>query len=301
MAINKEIWLNAIQENFYPDNSFAVKSVDDSAFVNYHTVHIPNAGAPSKVKVNRSDVPASVTKRTDNDLTYNLDELTTDPIYIPHIETVELSYDKRNSVLANDRQALQTEAQQNLLYKWFTGGSIVATTGEARDPHTSNKATGKRKKITKGDVLKLMVNFNKDNIAKVGRYLLLDSVMYADLIDELSEKELWAFQNSADTEKGILGQLFSFNIMERSQVLRVDADGKTLLEWDKTAVAGECAAGLAWQEHCVSRAQGEVKMFDSMDNPQYYGDIYSFLMRSGGKYRRYDKKGVAALVESAAD
>ncbi|NPD82248.1 hypothetical protein HPS57_09745 [Prevotella sp. PINT] len=299
MALNRQIWLSAIQENFYPDNSFAVKSVDDSAFVSCHTVHIPNAGAPSKVQINRSKVPADVTKRTDNDLTYDLDELTTDPIYIPHIETVELSYDKRNSVLANDREALRSNAQQNLLYKWFTGGNIVKTTGEARDAHTSGTASGKRKKVTKDDILELMILFNKDNVAKDGRYLLLDSVMYADLIADLSEKELWAFQNSADTEKGILGQLFSFHIMERSQVLRMAGDGNTLLEWEKDAVAEECAAGLAWQEQCVSRAQGEVKMFDSMDNPQYYGDIYSFLMRSGGKYRRYDKKGVAALVEAA--
>jgi len=300
MALNKQIWLTTIQENFYPDNSFAVKSIDDSAFVSVKTVHIPNAGAPSGVKINRTQKPASVAQRTDNDLTYDLDELTTDPIYIPNIDTVELSYDKRNSVLTNDRQQLQTTAQQNLLYKWYTGGNIVGTSGDERDAHTSATATGKRKKITKDDVLRLMVLFNQDNVAKEGRYLLLDSVMYADLIADLSEKELWAFQNSANTEKGILGQLFSFNIMERSQVLRVGADGKSLLEWEKNAVAGELAAGLAWQQQCVSRAQGEVKMFDSTDNPLYYGDIYSFLMRSGGKYRRFDKKGVAAIVEVAA-
>lgn len=299
MALNKQIWLTTIQENFYPDNSFAVKSVDDSAFVDAHTVHIPNAGAPSGVQINRTQKPASVAQRTDNDLSYDLDELTTDPIYIPNIDTVELSYDKRNSVLSNDRQQLQTTAQQNLLYKWFTGSNIVKTTGEERDAHTSDTATGKRKKITKDDVLRLMVIFNKDNVAKEGRYLLLDSVMYADLIADLSEKELWAFQNSANTEKGILGQLFSFNIMERSQVLRLAANGTSLLEWDKTDVAGELAAGLAWQQQCVSRAQGELVMFDSTNNPTYYGDIYSFLMRSGGKYRRFDKKGVAAIVEAA--
>ena len=51
MALNKEIWLNTIQENFFPDDSFMVKSVDDSQFVNNKIVHVPNAGAPSGVKM----------------------------------------------------------------------------------------------------------------------------------------------------------------------------------------------------------------------------------------------------------
>lgn len=117
MALNKQIWLNTIVENFYPDNSFASKSIDDSTFVSYKTVHIPNAGSASGVEINRTKKPASVSQRTDNELTYDMDELTTNPIYIPNIDTVELSYDKRNSVLSNDRQALQKVAAQNLLYR----------------------------------------------------------------------------------------------------------------------------------------------------------------------------------------
>ena len=80
MALNKQVWLNTIVENFFPDNSFATKSIDDSVFVNNKTVHIPNAGAPSGVEINRTQKPASVNQRTDQDLTYDMDELTTNPI-----------------------------------------------------------------------------------------------------------------------------------------------------------------------------------------------------------------------------
>jgi len=72
------------------------------------------------------------------------------------------------------------------------------------------------------------------------------------------------------------------------------------LKWSEDAAATELAAGLAWQQQCVSRALGEVKMFDKLDDPTYYGDIYSFLMRVGGARRRYDKKGVAVIVEANA-
>lgn len=299
MALNKQMWLNTIIENFFPDNSFATKSVDDSIFVNNKTVHIPNAGAPSGVEINRTKKPASVEERTDHDLTYDMDELTTNPIYIPNIDTVELSYDKRQSILWNDRMELQKQAHQNLLYRWFVVGNVIETTGEARSAHTSDKSTGSRKKMTKKAVLSLMTMFNQQDVPAEGRYILLDSCMYADLLEDLTEKELSAFLASANAQKGIVGELYGFSIMQRSQVLRLTAD-KQLLKWSENAAATELAAGLAWQEQCVSRALGEVKMFDSMDNPTYYGDIYSFLMRVGGSKRRYDSKGVCTIAEAAS-
>lgn len=298
MALNKEVWLNTIVENFFPDNSFATKSIDDSLFVSNKTVHIPNAGAPSGVEINRTNKPASVKQRTDQDLTYDMDELTTNPIYIPNIDTVELSYDKRQSILWNDRMELQKNAHQNLLYRWINEDIIVETVGESRTAHTTEKATGNRKKLTKETILSLMTKFNQDDVPTEGRYILLDSCMYADLLEDLTEKELSAFLASANAQQGTLGHLYGFDIMQRSQVLRMTS-AKKLSKWSEEGTTGELAAGLAWQYQCVSRAMGEVKMFDSTDNPLYYGDIYSFLMRMGGSRRRWDKKGVATIVEAA--
>lgn len=303
MALNKEIWLNTIQENFFPDDSFAVHSVDDSQFVNNKTVHVPNAGAPSGVKINRTDEQkgsnAGMAKRTDNDLTYNIDELTTNPVYIPNIEMVELSYDKRMSVLANDRQQLQDTAAQNLLYKWYVKNKAIETTGSARAAHTGATATGNRKAITKLDVLSIATEFNKMNVPANDRYLLLDAVMYADLLNALTGTELSAFLASANAQAGTVGRLFGIDILTRSQVLKCKAN-KDLLMFSETAVAAECAVGLAWQKTCVSRALGELKMFDNTDDPTWYGDIYSFLLRMGGSPRRYDKLGIIPLVEVAA-
>ena len=87
--------------------------------------------------------------------------------------------------------------------------------------------------------------------------------------------------------------------MQRSQVLRTTANGEALLKWEEEDVATELAAGLAWQQDCVSRAIGDVKMYDDMGNPTYYGDIYSFSVRTGGAPRRYDGNGIAVIVEAS--
>ena len=91
MAIQKEIWMAAIVEGLFASNSFLSKAFNADEYVNNgKIVHIPNAGAASGTKKNRTNLPATVTKRTDIDVTFPLDEYTTDPVLIPNADTVEL-------------------------------------------------------------------------------------------------------------------------------------------------------------------------------------------------------------------
>ena len=300
MALQKEIWLETLVENFFPDNSFISKSIDDSQFVENKQVHIPNAGRPSAVKVNRTQKPATVNERTDNELTYNLDELTTDPVHIAHADTVELSYDKRSSILANDKEELQRVASELILQRWATGltsKETILTDGEDRQAHTE-KGTGQRKKMTSQVVHRIALEFDRQDVPKIGRYLLLDADMYADLLDSLTEPQRFAFLGTADVSKGTIGNLYGIDVFARSSVLRLKSDSSIIPEATE-GESTEVAAGLAWQQSSLSRSLGHVKMFDSTDNPLYYGDIYSFLMRVGGSRRRYDKKGVLLIAEGA--
>ena len=115
----------------------------------------------------------------------------------------------------------------------------------------------------------------------------------------MTETQAIGFFAAADVKRGVMGMLYGFEVMCRSTVLRFASDG-TYKAKGSAGAATDMAAGLAWQRESLSRALGEVKMFDSVDNPLYYADIYSFLIRVGGKIRRYDKKGVYAIVTDTA-
>ena len=297
MAIQKEIWMAAIVEGLFASNSFLSKAFNADEYVNNgKIVHIPNAGAASGTKKNRTNLPATVTKRTDIDVTFPLDEYTTDPVLIPNADTVELSYDKRESVLRQDKLKLQDDVALDFVFNWSpVAAGCVETTGAEVDAYT-DKATGKRKGICKADVLALMTKFNNDDIPQEGRYLLLDAQMYSQLLNSLTENENTAFLASADAQNGILGKLFSFNIMMRSRVALYTA-AKAPKAWGIAGAATDLAAGLAWHEQSVCRALGEVKVFENEGDATYYGDIYSFLVRAGGRIMREDKKGVIALVQ----
>ena len=300
MAIQKEIWMNSIVEGLFADNSFLSKAFSADEFVNDgKTVHIPNAGAASGVTKNRSSFPATVSTRTDIDLTFDLDEYTTNPIRIPHADTVELSYNKRESVIKQDRAALQEEVAEGILYSWLPSKTYsIKTTGAATAAHTDS-ATGLRKALTKADVSALSKLFNKQNIPSEQRYLLLDADMYAQLLDSLTASEAVAFHSSVDVKNGVVGKLCTFNIMMRSRVaLYTTSDVKK--EWSTAGAATDKAAALAWHFNSVCRAKGEVKVYENEGDPLYYGDIYSFLLRAGGRAMRNDVKGLCAIIQDTA-
>ena len=298
--LNVEAWEKHIQENFFPDNSFASKSIDDSAFVNYHRVTIPNAGAPSNVEKNRSVFPATVKTRNDKAVAYELDIFSSDPIRLHNAKDVELSYSKRNSVIYNDKSELMRVSHQHILEQWAKNhAGVVRTNGGLMRAHTYSGATGKRKIITSDDILELQTQFDLQGLPEEGRYLLLDPMMYNKFLGSLNLADKHAFLSSADAQRGILGQLYGFHLMKRAKVLRLKGDGETILFEGDAHEATEVGAGIAWQESCVSRALGEINLHYNPDDPTYYGPVLSFDQRVGGSGRRADKAGVMLLVESA--
>ncbi|MDR1381768.1 MAG: hypothetical protein LBJ47_09875 [Tannerella sp.] len=300
MAIQKEIWINSIIEGLFPDNSFASKSIDHSEFVDNITVHVPNAGAPPAVT---EDVPADgasiavAERRTDVPLDYNITSWRVGPIRITKAEEVELSYNKRESVIKGFRVALQGKIYGELLKSWYpAGGSKLATGGDsyALAGDGAPSATGNRLKLVKADIRKLRTLFDKQDIPLEGRNLLLDAELYGQLLDSLTDTESAAFLASASAQSGIVGKLYGFDVYLRSTVLTVTATGAL-----KTgaAAATDCLAGLAWSTQAVSRAVGEVTMYENESDPHNFGDVISALVRAGGKYMRNDKAGVVLLYQ----
>jgi len=297
MAIQVEIWEKDIVEGLYKDNQFLNNAFNaDSYVLQGKVVHIPNAGNPPAVVKNRSSLPATAVKRTDVDITYNLDEFTTDPMLLVDAEKAELSYDKRNSLLSEAKLSLADIVAEYMLVNWSPGVS-VKTSGAAVAGHTPS-FTGTRKALVADDIRKLALRFDSENVPSTERYLILDANMYHQLVGDLSQTQYRDFSASLDQAKGIVGNLYGFNIMKRSLVLVYDKTTQTAAKAiGAAAAASDCAAGLAWQKNSVERALGEVKFFENVGKAEYYGDIYSALVRMGGRIRRNDGKGVVALIQ----
>lgn len=303
MGLNVEIWKSDIIGNLYKDNSFALRSFNADQYVlSGQVVHIPAAGTNATVKKNLTTFPQVAVNRTDSDITYAIDTFYSLPRQIQDIEKIELSYDKRQSVMGDDQAALREAAMENLLLKWAPGASYVTeTTGSATSEDLiDSTATGSRKVFTKSEFKKIAKKVANTNISG-RRTTLLTANHYHQFFESLSDAEKTNFNNVANLATGVVGMYMGWEVMMRSSVLRYRKVAGVWVAIDTLAddfVAGveDSAASLFWVDNCVERALGDVKVFEDNSNPLYYGDVFSQMLRLGGRKRR--DAGVHAVVEA---
>lgn len=314
-AIPVEIFQNYIVEKLRKTNPHLAFATDESGMVmGGSVVHIPQAGVSPSVVKNRKTFPGTVVQRGDSHVTYALDVYTTDPTHVSWHEKNEISYDKTDSVL-NDHVATLVEAVgENMFYNWIHGlklsaGSYVAdvipstnilrTTGAGAAVNPEDGQTGTRKAFNYKELQTAQAKMNKAGVPKDRRYAALESYMYQQFIDSLSANQMAAFQGSADLAKGVVGEFAGFKIMERSSVLSFSAALVPNVPGAALAATDQLAS-FCWQEGSVAKATGDVKPFQDNDSPTYYGDIFSALVKFGGRCRREDWKGVIAIVQDNA-
>lgn len=315
MAIQTEIWQDHIEQEIFKDNTFLTKahSAKDNV-IDGKAVHIPQSGGSGNIERNRAQLPATVRRRNDTDVIYLLDEYTSDPVLIPNIDKHELSYDKRNSVLGEDRDKIVQEVAEYAIYNWLnspaynaTGATsipaenILQTTGEGKQA-TAPGATGLRKAAVLTDLQKMRTMFkNKRRWYEGKMYALLSPADEETLFpaNSMLTATYMASVTEAERREGIMYKVQGWNIMTRSGVARLNGAG-TILDPAAEGTADDDEASLFWYQDAVEFAMGDVVFFDDMGNPVYYGDVYSFLVRAGGRARRADYGGVALLKQAKA-
>lgn len=308
MALQTEIWVHDIQDNLFKQNAFVLRSVNHSAWVHNKIVHVPNAGANPAVQKNRSVLPGTITQRTDNDLTYQLAEFSTDPILITNIDSIQVSYDKRASVLYSHIETLGEVIGNNTAYAWVTNldaTRVVRTSGAASATALAPSATGTRKALVLDDIRALRAKLDNDNVPSQGRVLLIPSDMYNTQLLGITEVIQAQAYGSAVLPTGVVQSLLGFDIMIRPTVV-VYSGGtgvtQTIKVLDGTGTPVSAATtdnlgAIAYHPNYVATALGLVDVFLEERKAAYYGDIMSALVMHGASNLRSDMKGIAVLVQ----
>lgn len=311
MGLELEVWHETIQEKLLEDNSFLnhVSDVDKDYILGGTVVHIPQAGEPSEVVKNRTVVPATPKKRTDSEILYKIDEYTTDPVYISNKETVELSYDKRRSILDQDVANLSEEVSEGMLQNFIASpvgdsknlptSSILRTIGDAVDSGLGG-SSGQRKAYSIRDLQRLR-NFLKrqKSWSEGNMHVLLTPDAEDQMFPADSNATVTAMASVTEEERraGIMYKAQGFYIHSRSGVYILDENGEFKAP-GSISDAGDSEGILAWNKNMLEKAIGSTKAFGSENDPTYYGDIYSFLVRMGGRARRKNYEGVAVLMQA---
>jgi hypothetical protein len=296
------IFTRDIEENLYPENAFYKLSKDDTPFVvemnGAYTVVRGVAGAKPNVVRNRSNYPKPITNREDDNNQYNLTHLSTDANVVQDFEEFIVNYAKRQSILENHIKQINTEAALVALDSWHPNGAdnIIRTTGANRD--ASIGQTGTRKSFAREDFVKVAEKFDRMDVPKANRNILLPAELYSDLLNIAGFVDADKI-GTPNLIEGFIGRLLGFNIYSRSTVGLYDNTSTPVFKPSGSATAtSDNLAALAWHQEFVYRAEGPVKVFANENDAAYDGSVFSAASWFGGQIRK-DKAGIISIVQSA--
>jgi hypothetical protein len=308
MALIKEIWVQDVQEALNRNADFLPYSVDHSAYIAFGTVHVPQSGSNPTVVKNPATFPLAISERTDTDRTYALNQFALEPTLISNLDELQISYDKRQSVLGQQITTLTQRIGDEVAISWSATGAanIVGTTGSAVATSLAPGATGTRKAVTLADIASLASKLDKDNVPRQNRKLLMSTDMFWELfqISDVIRASYNGFQNQPNVlANGIVAMLYGFEIMMRPVVSVYANTVTTPKAFGAATATTDNLACIAFHSTTVARALGSMTpLYDSGSNgngkPEYLGSIFNMEVMLGSAILRADMKGVAALVQT---
>jgi hypothetical protein len=276
MAIQKEIWTQAVAEKLFSDMDYVKNSVSHDNYVDYKTVHIPQAGALPSVEKDRTVYPAPISERTDTDKEYSLSSFSIDPIRIGDVDELQVAYDKRTSVLdhhirkLNDRLALEAN------FQWADPSQTTyVTTGTATANIAPPSATGNRKALTLSDLGNAAAKLDEDNVSRSNRWCVMPAKVYWSFLEENKGEILRKdYMNSANLPTGAVNQVYDFNIAIRDFTVTYTAAGARKPVGSAAATTDEWGI-LCYQQDYVARALGSIEVYIEENKAAYYGGLFS--------------------------
>lgn len=287
IGLNKEIWIPQILEGFYADDSFIAEMRDMSAFVQYDIINLAEAGVNPEVLVNNTSYPIPFAQRADVPKQLPLDTYDTENTEIKSIETAELSYDKRESVLFGHRQALRMKfmekAAQNIAPSTNTTYTpILRTTG-------ADNGSGRRK-MSYDDLLALESAFDEAEIPSEGRILVIST----DHMKDLKAEDAKAYKDLLK-DKSYAG--FKIYKLAKKRLPRYNFSTGAKIAFQAAALSTDATASIAFHKDEVMRAQGTVDLFIREKDPETRSDIMGLQMR--GLSVPIRNKAIAAIYAGA--
>lgn len=291
MALNKEIWVGQIKENFYPKDNFLKKVVDYSVFTDGHKLHLPSTGIDPKVLINNNTYPIEIVQRADQDNEFTLDKFETENGLVIAPDAVEYSYDKVESVVRHYRNVLRLATAKKAIHafaplKDTPDTPVLEVTGETRNG---------RKTLSLDDILTLKERFDDAVIDPNNRFIVLHPKHVSDLLRQDTKlfKEITDLKNGEPFKFAGFG-IFTFNFMP---TYRIVENVLTKVSFGADAEENDVFASIAFQAGEVFKADGEINMYESQNDPHYRGTIVGFDKRFIAAPIR--GKGVGALVSKA--
>lgn len=304
-GVNREIWIEAIKENFYSNYPWLDGVVDWSEWVQFNTINFAAVGTNPVILKNNSSWPITAAQRTDTALTVVLDTYDSTTSRLRNVEEIEASYNKLQSVVKQHKQSLLQEIVTETMWNYgpaTAAAGAVAVTGSNRAAVIGSQSSVAAT-MQLDDLLALKERWDALEFPADGRVVILSPYHERDL----RKQDVSLTKAFTDPEKagkgGYLGELYGFELYVAGNTPLYTKS--TLAKKTYAAAAdntNDCVASVAFAKGEVMKAMGDIEMFwrKMETNPEQRADEIGFQMRFKGVPQRTTNFYQQALVSNRA-
>lgn len=269
-TLNKEVWVQQLMKNFYPDSSFLKYVKDFSTLVDNNAINMAEVGADPNVLINNTTYPIRVVQRIDTPIRIELDLFETENTLVRRPEVIEYSYDQLESVLMGHRSVLRSRTAEKAAHAYapqkdaiFT--PVITTSGETIE------SVGRRR-LAIEDILQLKERFDDACIPAEERYLILKPKHVSDLI----LFDVKTFKDLTDIKDGRPNRFAGFNVLQTSITPTYNSDTKEKVAFGANPSDTDTFCSFAFQKEEVMKADGDVFLYSKINDPEERGTIVGF-------------------------
>ena len=262
VGLQKEVWIAGIKENPIPDNSFVFQSVDLSQYVEHNKLHLAEAGVEPAVHEDyfaTSNTPLPITDITDIGNEVVLHTYSTEQTRHRDLQEIELSYDRRSSVIKRHRVSLAKNMGKRAAYAWapkqddaWNKVLNLSSSDSVIDAIIDLKQFMEENDILEG----VNICFTPGHFARIRKE---DKRLYKDILNEKQMYGIKVFQYSQNPLYTSAGVKKPF--------------GATKENTDKRA-------SFMWVTDEVFRCFGDVEMYATLHDSGLQADTLSFAQRA---------------------
>ena len=228
MAINTQLWVKDFARNLYDDSDWFSFGKNFNDAVNNSIVHIPQAVAgTAPVEVDGATVfPIAATQNSYDDLTFTMKMVAAAPKYTHNIDWSEASFNTKDEMLKEIAGSMKQAISIEIADKWtvVSTGSTLATTGTVLRNNIYGQASVKS--LTFSDIMLARTNLikNTKNVNLNKLYLVVDPVLYADLV-QLDQFENADNLTNQTVVNAIVGTIGGFKVVQRGMGIPITSAG----------------------------------------------------------------------------
>lgn len=267
------------------DNSWLGELKSKNNWVAQDVIKIPKRGLAPDVIINNNIYPIAKNDRKDSHVVLSLNKYETENTVVTDDELYALPYEKTSDVQQQHREELEDKIAQHGLY------SIAPKENSATAPviTVTGAAVSGRATLASSNVISLKEKFDKLNVPKEGRLLVLCPEHVSDLLNE--DRTFYQQYHNAKTG-GLAMTYYGFKIYESNYTPKYLAGVKQGFE----SATGTQVASIALHKNWAVKATGTVKRYmrDAATDPENRESVIGFRLHAIAVAIR--DEGVGALI-----